>query len=284
MKKKRTRATKKKFDPVCGMNVSGFKGNGHLSHKGVKYHFCDKTCRARFSHDPEKHLKTPIISLKNVYKTFTIGTVQTKVLQGLDVNIWEGDFVAIIGPSGSGKSTMLNMMGLLDRPNSGKIMVHGKDVAHLNDEERAQLRSQTFGFVFQQYNLIPWLTAYENITLPLLFSGKENNEKKLRAQIKEIGLAERITHRPYEMSGGEQQRVALLRALSNDPLIILGDEPTGNLDSHTGAKLLDMLIKLHKKEKKTLIIVTHDRDIAAKADLILSIKDGVQIPEHHLNS
>ncbi len=194
--------------------------------------------------------------------------------------IWEGDFVAIMGSSGSGKSTALNIIGLLDRPTSGQIFLNGRNVSLLNDDKRAELRSKTFGFVFQQYNLIPWLTAYENTTLPLIFSGKKIDEEKIKARFQEIGLKERLTHRPFELSGGEQQRIALLRALANDPKIILGDEPTGNLDSVMGNKILEMLINLNKTQKKTLIIVTHDSDIAKKADRIIIFKDGQAIRDN----
>ena len=270
-------------DIVCGMNLGGLKHLRRFSYKGKTYHFCEESCLKRFKKHPEKYHNHPLIKLKNVWKIFTIGDIETKVLRGMDLNIWEGDFVAIVGSSGSGKSTMLNMIGLLDRYSKGDIILKGRNVATLTDEERANLRSETFGFVFQQYNLIPWLTAYENITLPKIFANKENDHEKLMAQIRNIGMEHRIHHRPYELSGGEQQRIALLRALANDPEIILGDEPTGNLDSKTGDKILDLLIDLNKKHKKTLIIVTHDLDIAAKADLIISVQDGQQVQESTLH-
>ena len=228
--------------------------------------------------------KEPLIKLINVWKIFTIGKIDTKVLRGLSLHIWDGDFVAVIGPSGSGKSTALNMIGLLDRPSLGEIFLNGKDVSLLADEQRAKLRSQTFGFVFQQYNLIPWLTAYENVALPLIFSGKKVEAGKIKARFQELGLKDRMTHRPFELSGGEQQRVALLRALANDPQIILGDEPTGNLDSKTGNKILEMLINLNKKHKKTVIIVTHDKAIAAKADQIIALKDGCLVQDHQAHT
>ncbi|MBI5742293.1 MAG: ABC transporter ATP-binding protein, partial [Candidatus Niyogibacteria bacterium] len=195
-------------------------------------------------------------------------------------HIWEGDFVAIIGPSGSGKSTALNMIGLLDKPTAGNIYLRGQDISLLDDDERSARRSETFGFVFQQYNLIPWLTAFENVTLPLIFSGKPVITDKVNAGFAELGLAERALHRPFELSGGEQQRTALLRALVNDPQIILGDEPTGNLDSATGNKILEILIALNKTRKKTLIIVTHDADIAEKADQVIAFKDGRLVRDH----
>lgn len=212
-----------------------------------------------------------------------MGTVTTDVLRGVDLEIFEGDFLAIVGASGSGKSTLLNMIGLLDLQTSGKIFLKGHDVAHMSDDQRADLRSKVFGFVFQQYNLIPWLSAFENVTLPLIFARKKIDEAQISEQSKSIGLGERMHHRPFELSGGEQQRVALMRALSNDPDIIIGDEPTGNLDSETGHRILDMLIDLNKMKKKTLIIVTHDASIAKRADKVIILKDGLII-KHQLKN
>ncbi len=269
-----------RIDPVCGMDLSEYTDVAEISHQGKKFYFCGKGCEERFKKDSGRFQGAPLIKLDNVWKIFKIGEVETKVLRGLDLHIWEGDFVVIIGASGSGKSTALNMMGLLDKPTSGRIFLKGKDVSLLKDDERAGLRSKTFGFVFQQYNLIPWLTAYENATLPLIFSDKKIETEKLNVRFQEMGLEERLTHRPFELSGGEQQRVALLRALANDPDIILGDEPTGNLDSTTGNKILEILIDLNKNRKKTLIIVTHDADIAEKADQIIAFKDGNLIRDH----
>lgn len=288
MKKKQTTSAKKhkmkrEIDPICGMDVSELHDGVRAKYKSKVYHFCEPSCQKRFKDNPERYLGEPLIKLRNVWKVFSGGGIDTKALQGLDLNIWEGDFVSIIGVSGSGKSTLLNMIGLLDLSSSGRIVLKGKEAEHLKDEERAKMRSETFGFVFQQYNLIPWLTAYENITLPLIFAGKKNNHEELDKRIKMIGIEDRINHRPYELSGGEQQRVALLRALANGPEIILGDEPTGNLDSKTGAMILDLLISLNKEQKKTLIIVTHDPEIAAKSDLIVSIRDGKQIQDNKLH-
>ena len=180
--------------------------------------------------------------------------------------------MAILGPSGSGKSTLLNMMGLLDRPTAGKVFLRGEDISVLPDERRAELHSRMFGFVFQQFHLIPWLTAYENAALPLLFAGKNADSDALRQLFRDFGLSERMSHRPYELSGGEQQRVALLRALA---------EPTGNLDSVTGNRLLEVLIDLNKAKKKTLVIVTHDADIAGRADQIIVVRDGNVVRDHH---
>ena len=263
-----------KIDPVCGMDLTEIEDASLIPHKGEDFYFCGKDCAGRFKKDPDKFRQEPLIRLKNIWKIFNLGGAETKVLRGLSLNIWEGDFVAIIGASGSGKSTTLNMVGLLDRPSSGDIFLKNKDISLLSDDERAALRSKTFGFVFQQYNLIPWFTAYENVAIPLIFAGVKAERDKLEADFKEIGLGERMHHRPFELSGGEQQRVALLRALVNNPEIILGDEPTGNLDSRTGNKILEMLIDLNKKRAKTLIIVTHDADIAKKADHVITFKDG----------
>lgn len=259
----------KKIDPVCGMELEESDAN-----------FCGDFCAQRFKKNPKKFSGEPLISLINVHKIFDLGGVKTAALNGLSLRIWPGDFVAIIGASGSGKSTALNMIGLLDKPTSGKIIIKSKDISLIKDEEKARLRSETFGFVFQQYNLIPWLSAYENVSLPVIFAGRTINAEKIKKEFQNIGLKERTNHRPFELSGGEQQRTALLRALANDPEIIIGDEPTGNLDSQTGNKILEMLINLNKNNKKTLIIVTHDTDIAEKADQILAIKDGQLIKNH----
>lgn len=264
----------RRIDPVCGMDLTEF---------GENLDFCGEWCRERFKKEPEKFQGIPLIKLENIWKVFRMGETEIKVLQGINLHIWRGDFVVIIGASGSGKSTVLNMMGLLDRPTSGKIFLGGKDVSLLSDEERARLRSKTFGFVFQQYNLIPWLTAFENVVLPLIFAGKNFDEDRLKEHFRVLGIGERMAHRPFELSGGEQQRVALLRALVNDPEIILADEPTGNLDSVTGNKILKMLIDLNKIQKKTLIIVTHDADIAENANQIIVLKDGKTVRDHQVH-
>ncbi len=263
-----------KHDPVCGMNVSDFTDAIKISHGKKEFYFCGSYCEERFKENPSKYQNKPLITLRDVKKSFNIGPVETRVLRGLDLHIWPGDFVAIIGASGSGKSTLLNMIGLLDRPNSGRIYLGDIDISRLDDDARANLRSKTFGFVFQQYNLIPWLTAYENVTMPLIFAKKKIMADALQARFEEMGIQHRMTHRPFELSGGEQQRVALLRALANDPEIILGDEPTGNLDSATGAKILEILMNLNKKRKKTLIVVTHDAYIAERANQVIALKDG----------
>lgn len=269
----------KKTDPVCGMYLDDFPDLKKISHNGKDYWFCGDGCAKRFEHQPEKFLGQPLIKIRCLSKHFGEGESKTEVLRGVDLNIWPGDFVAIIGASGSGKSTLLNMIGLLDLPSGGKIFIKGRDADNFGGEERALLRTKTFGFVFQQYNLIPWLSVYDNIALPIIFAGADGKLKteQIKQSIKQVGLADRITHRPYELSGGEQQRVALLRALANDPEIIIGDEPTGNLDSKTGNDILKMLIELRRARGKTLIIVTHDTDIAEQAEEIIVMRDGQTI-------
>lgn len=270
----------KKSDLVCGMDISKFNDALKFSYKGSEFYFCGNICRERFKKKPEKFLGEPIIRLDNIWKIFKKGKTETEVLKGISLNIWKGDFVSIIGASGSGKSTVLNLLGLLDKPSSGNFYLKGKDASKFKEDERAEFRSGIFGFVFQQYNLIPWLTSYENASLPMIFSRKNLKKDGLSAKFEEVGLFKRINHRPVEMSGGEQQRTALLRALINDPEIILGDEPTGNLDSKTGNKILEMLIDLNKKEGKTLVIVTHDADIAKEADQVITVKDGEVVRNH----
>lgn len=270
----------KKSDLVCGMNVTKFDDVLKFSYKGDEFYFCGNGCRERFKKNPEKFLGEPIIRLENISKVFKKGKTEIEVLKGIDLNIWKGDFVSIIGASGSGKSTVLNLLGLLDRPSSGKFYLNGRDVSLFKEDERAGLRSKIFGFVFQQYNLIPWLTAYENVFFPAIFNRNYLSKEGLSAKFEEVGLTKRANHRPVEMSGGEQQRTALLRALVNDPEVILGDEPTGNLDSKTGNKILEMLINLNRKNGKTLIIVTHDADIAGRADQVITVKDGEVVRNH----
>jgi ABC-type lipoprotein export system ATPase subunit len=253
-------------------------------HDGKDYFFCGEGCALRFKNNPERFFGEPIIKLREIYKTFSFASgSKTEVLRGVNLNIWKGDFVVIIGASGSGKSTLLNMVGLLDHPTKGEIFIKGKEALKMSDEERALLRSKTFGFVFQQYNLIPWLSVYDNIAVPVIFSGGTVNESEMLQAIGKVGLSHRIKHRPMELSGGEQQRVALLRALANNPEIIIGDEPTGNLDSKTGNEILEMLIGLHKKSGKTLIIVTHDIAIADRAEEVVVLKDGATMRDQRVH-
>jgi len=278
------KAKQERRDPVCGMDLTDFPEKEIVKSNvgGETFYFCSDLCAKRFKTDPKKFQGEPMIHLHDVWKMFHDGDVTTEVLRGINIHIWKGDFTVIIGASGSGKSTLLNMIGMLDRPTSGGLYLEERDIAATSDDERTILRSEMFGFVFQQYNLSPWLTAYDNVILPRIFAAARGNRERehIEKHFSDIGLGERMDHRPTELSGGEQQRVALLRALANDPEIIIGDEPTGNLDSTTGNKILKMLIKLNKEEGRTLIIVTHDADIALKADQVITLKDGKTIPGH----
>lgn len=264
------------YDPVCGIHLEGEEEVIEYEYEGVSYGFCSSWCAGRFKGDLKRYMGEPMIRMRGVTKLFGEGDGITHILRGVDINIWEGDFISIVGASGSGKSTVLNLIGNLDRANEGTITIRGRDIATFSDEERGALRSKTFGFVFQQYNLIPWLSVLENTLLPIIFAGKgmSAHENALRARLDTIGLSHRLHHRPAQLSGGEQQRVALVRALANDPDAILGDEPTGNLDSETGKNILKILRDLNKNEKKTLIVVTHDISIAELADHVILLKDG----------
>jgi len=222
-------------------------------------------------------MKRSIIKLENVWKTYKMGDVEVNALQGLNLNINEGEFVAIMGPSGSGKSTAVNMIGCLDVPTKGKITLEQHDISKLSESELAQIRGRKIGFIFQQFNLIPTMTALENVMLPMIFQGL-NEEKRTERAIKLLELVElgdRINHKPTELSGGQQQRVAIARALANNPEVVIADEPTGNLDSKTGTNVLDFLQKLHKKENKTIVMVTHDANLSRVAERIEFLKDGI---------
>lgn len=217
-----------------------------------------------------------IIELKNVWKIYQMGNVRVTALNNLNLSVRRGEFVSIMGPSGSGKSTAMNMIGALDMPTKGTILLENQDISQLSESNLAQIRGRKIGFIFQQFNLIPTLTALENIMLPMIFQGIPKYKRVERGQrlLKMVGLGDRMHHRPSELSGGQQQRVAIARSLSNDPEVILADEPTGNLDSKTGSTVLDFLKKLHRKEGKTIVMVTHDERIAKKADRIEYLLDG----------
>ena len=221
-------------------------------------------------------MKKPLIQLKNVWKTYYMGDISLDVLKGVNVDINKGDFVAIVGPSGSGKSTMMNQVGVLDTPTKGIIYLEGTNISTLTESELAQLRGKKIGFVFQQFNLIPTLTALENVILPTIFQNVPEVERMKRAEelLKLVGLGDRMHHKPNELSGGQQQRVAIARALINNPEIILADEPTGNLDSTSGRQIMHLLAQLHSKEKKTIILVTHDIDLVKYSDKTIHLKDG----------
>ena len=220
-----------------------------------------------------------IIKLDNVWKIYKMGEVEVPALRGLNLQIKRGEFVAVQGASGSGKSTALNSIGCLDVPTRGKVYLEGRDISKLSESELAQIRGKKIGFIFQQFNLINTLTALENVTLPMIFQNISYEERRNKAKkLLEMGeLGDRIMHKPTELSGGEQQRVAIARSLANDPEVILADEPTGNLDSKTGESVINFLEKLHKEKKTTVIMVTHDSGLAHHAQRIEYLKDGVII-------
>jgi len=217
-----------------------------------------------------------IIKLKDVWKIYQMGDVKVEAVRGVNLDIKKGEFVSIMGPSGSGKSTMMNLVGCLDIPTKGSIYLANRNIAHMSESDLAQIRGKMIGFIFQQFNLIPTLSAVGNVTLPMIFQNvpKEERLKRAKELLEMVGLGERINHKPNELSGGQQQRVAIARALSNDPEVILADEPTGNLDSKTGLSFIDSLQNLNKKEKKTIIMVTHDEFVAKHAQRIEFLKDG----------
>ena len=223
----------------------------------------------------KKRSDKEIISLHNVKKHYKLGGEIVKAVDGIDIKINKGDFVAIVGPSGSGKSTAMNMVGALDLATKGDIFLDGVNIEHLEESELAQVRGRKIGFVFQIFNLIPTLTALENVMLPMIFQGVPFEDRKERASelLTKIGLGERLTHLPNQLSGGERQRVAVARALANDPEVILADEPTGNLDTRRGEEVAEMFNKL-SKEGKTIILVTHDMYVAKHADRIYHLRDG----------
>ncbi|KAF5034369.1 Lipoprotein-releasing system ATP-binding protein LolD [anaerobic digester metagenome] len=217
----------------------------------------------------------PIIELKNLTKTYKNG-VEFRALDSANLIIQKGEFVAIVGPSGSGKSTLMHLIGLLDTPSSGTLLIDGRDVTKMSDKERSAVRNRMLGFIFQYHHLLPDFTALENVMMPLLIAGKSRDEAKSVAEklLKEVGLADRIDHRPGERSGGQNQRVAVARALSCSPAIVLGDEPTGNLDTKTGDLIYELLRRLNREYNQTFIVVTHNEELAGKADRVIKIVDG----------
>jgi len=225
----------------------------------------------------------PLVRLKDIKKTYLMGRVPVNALRGLDLEINDGEMVAIMGPSGSGKTTLLNVIGLLDSPSTGSYKLVGDEVAKLPDRKRSQLRNKRFGFVFQVYNLLPRLTAAENVMIPLIYGGVPRRERRPRteAALEAVGLKDRMRHRPSELSGGEQQRVAIARALVNEPSVVLADEPTGNLDSKSGAAIMDLIQQLHRDRKVTVVLVTHDPNIATRAERTIHLQDGVVANGEH---
>jgi putative ABC transport system ATP-binding protein len=217
----------------------------------------------------------PLLALRGVHKFYGAGDARLHVLHGIDLEVREGEFVAIIGQSGSGKSTLLNILGCLDRPSEGAYLIDGTDTARLADAALSEVRNRAIGFVFQSFQLVPQLTVLENVEVPLVYAGAPRAERHRVAEEKlaEVGLAGRLHHRPAQLSGGEQQRVAIARALANDPRVLLADEPTGNLDSATGEQILSLIRRLHESGR-TVILITHDAHVAAEAKRKVRILDG----------
>jgi putative ABC transport system ATP-binding protein len=218
----------------------------------------------------------PTIRLDGVHKTYDLGEIQVHALRGVSMEIFPGEFVAVMGASGSGKSTLMNIIGCLDKPTRGQYFLDGKDVSGLTKDELAKIRSQKIGFVFQQFNLLSRTSALENVELPTIYAGVSIKERERRAEeaLKRVGLSDRAGHFPSQLSGGQQQRVAIARALVNDPSLLLADEPTGNLDSRTSIEIMDILQKLNDQHGLTVVIVTHEPDIAQYAKRALEFRDG----------
>ncbi|RPE12696.1 ABC transporter ATP-binding protein [Chitinophaga lutea] len=220
--------------------------------------------------------QSSVIHLEQIRKSYFIGKNELPVLKGVSLDIFKNEYVALMGPSGSGKSTLMNILGALDTPTSGKYVLSGHDVSRMEDNELARIRNQEIGFVFQQFNLMPRLSALENVAVPLIYAGisKRDREEKARLMLEKVGLGDRYKHKPNELSGGQCQRVAIARALVNDPSLILADEPTGNLDTKTSIEIMEIFGKIHASGN-TVVLVTHEEDIAAHARRIIRLRDGL---------
>ncbi len=222
-----------------------------------------------------------MITMQNITKTYEMGLQQVHALRGVDMTIKEGEFVAIMGPSGSGKSTLMNIIGCLDIPTGGTYTLNGIDVSRMSDDQQAHVRNKEIGFVFQQFNLLPRTSAIKQVALPLSYAGVSRSERSERAaeMLTAVGLGDRLDHKPDELSGGQQQRVAIARALITDPGIILADEPTGNLDSHSGEEIMNLFTRLHEEQGITLVMITHDPETAEAAERIITLRDGLIVEE-----
>jgi putative ABC transport system ATP-binding protein len=219
----------------------------------------------------------PAVEARDVTRSYRLDGVSVDALRGVTLHIDQGDYVAIVGPSGSGKSTLMHLLGCLDRPTSGSLLLGGRDAAHLSDSELAELRNHTIGFVFQSFQLLGRTSALENVALPLVYRGVRRAERRQRAAaaLESVGLGHRLDHRPGQLSGGEQQRVAIARALVGEPTVLLADEPTGNLDSRSGADVMELLSRLNSERAVAVVVVTHDLEVAGHADRRIHLRDGL---------
>lgn len=217
-----------------------------------------------------------IVKIKDVWKTYKMGEVNVHALRGVNLTIKKGEFLSVTGPSGSGKSTFMNMIGCLDTPSKGSVYLSNKNISEMSESDLASIRGKKIGFIFQQFNLIPSLTAQENVMLPMLFQKEDEQERKKRSKkyLKMVGLGDRLHHKPNQLSGGQQQRVAIARSLSNEPEMILADEPTGNLDTKSGKVIMEFLKKINKENNTTIVMVTHDEKVAKQARKRIYLKDG----------
>ncbi|HEV2476139.1 MAG TPA: ABC transporter ATP-binding protein [Candidatus Dormibacteraeota bacterium] len=216
-----------------------------------------------------------MITLEGVTKTYSMGRIEVPALRGIDLHVDRGEFVAIMGASGSGKSTLMNIIGCLDVPTSGRYVLDGTDVAKLGDDDLAKIRNRKIGFVFQSFNLIPRTTALHNVEMPLIYAGERGRTERAREALGAVGLADRVNHQPTEMSGGQQQRAAIARALVTNPAILLADEPTGNLDTASSVEIMRLLSRLNQEQARTIVLITHEQDIARFARRVVELRDGL---------
>lgn len=223
--------------------------------------------------------REPVIEIQDITKVYQMGEVAVHALRGVSLQIYRGELLTIMGPSGSGKSTLMNIIGCLDQPTAGRYLLEGQDISQLNDDRLARIRNRKIGFVFQSFNLLARTTALQNVELPLIYSGSGNRRRQAQTALEAVGLGDRIDHRPNELSGGQQQRVAIARALVNNPAIILADEPTGNLDSRSGAEIVGIFQRLNREQRLTVVFVTHDEFIARHTSRILYLADGQLVEE-----
>ena len=217
-----------------------------------------------------------VIEIHDIVKNYQVGSVVVRALRSVSINIEQNEYVAIMGPSGSGKSTLMNLLGCLDTPSSGQYILNGTDVSKMEDDYLAEIRNKEIGFVFQTFNLLPRYSALENVTLPLIYAGvaKADRERMASETLEQVGLGDRMTHKPNELSGGQRQRVAIARALVNKPSIILADEPTGNLDAETGAQIIDLMFEMNREAGTTLVLVTHDEALARRCGRVIRLAGG----------